>query len=96
MAAQRLRSVTADDAAPKRLSVAEAAKSGNRRKLLMAMRDRIAQTISDTDCPPRDLASLTRRLQDIAKEIDQLDLLDSESRSVVAETDDDPFDAASV
>ena len=38
------------------------------------MRERIAQTVSNPDCPPRDLAALTRRLQDIAKEIEALDL----------------------
>lgn len=59
-------------AAPK--SVAEAAVSGDHRALLVSMRDRIARTVSNPDCPPRDLASLTRRLQDIAKEIEALDL----------------------
>jgi hypothetical protein len=38
------------------------------------MRERIAATVSNPDCPPRDLAALTRRLQDIAKEIEQIDL----------------------
>jgi len=91
----RLRAVPPGEVALRRPSVAEAAQSGDRRDLLVAMRDRIAKTISE-DCPPRDLAALTRRLQDIAKEIDQLDLLDSSGGSVVAATDDDPFDAASV
>jgi len=55
-------------------TVAAAAASGNHRALLVAMRDRISKTVSDPDCPPRDLAALTRRLQDIAKEIDAIDL----------------------
>lgn len=38
------------------------------------MRERIARAVSDPSCPPRDLAALTRRLQDIAKEIELLDL----------------------
>ena len=76
--------------------MADAAQSGDRRELLIAMRDRIAKTVSDPDCPPRDLASLTRRLQDIAKEIDVLDLSGSGSGSVVADTDDESFDATSV
>ena len=54
-------------------SVAKAAKSGEHRALLVAMRDRIAETVTKPDCPPRDLASLTRRLQDIAKEIESID-----------------------
>ena len=96
MSARRLRTVGQGETAPRRKSVADAAQGGDRRELLVAMRDRIAKTISDPDCPPRDLASLTRRLQDIAKEIDQLDLLGSGVGSVVAATDDESFDATSV
>ncbi len=59
---------------PKPRNVAQAAATGDHRTLLVAMRERIAQTVSDPDCPPRDLAALTRRLQDIAKEIESLDL----------------------
>lgn len=60
--------------APVKLSVAQAAATGNHRSLLVAMRERIAKTVSDPECPPRDLAALTRRLQDIAKEIESIDL----------------------
>jgi hypothetical protein len=95
MAARRLRTVAQGETAPRRKSVADAAQSGDRHELLVAMRDRIAKTISDPDCPPRDLASLTRRLQDIAKEIDQLQLSGGIG-SVVASTDDESFDASSV
>lgn len=95
-APKRLRAVSAGEVAPRRPSVAQAAESGDRRGLLVAMRDRIAKTISDPDCPPRDLASLTRRLQDIAREIDQLDLMGRGAGSVVADTDDESFDASSV
>ena len=55
------------------MSVSDAAASGDHLKLLMAMRERIADAISDETCPPRDLSSLSRRLQDIAKEIDTLE-----------------------
>ena len=61
-----------------RLSVAEAAATGEHRALLISMRERIARAVSDPECPPRDLASLTRRLQDISKEIESLDLRDKE------------------
>lgn len=71
----RLRAVTPDETPrePTRQSVAAAAETGNHRTLLVAMRDRIARTVSDPKCPPRDLAALTRRLQDIARELDQID-----------------------
>ena len=71
-----LRAVKSDEAPPappRPKSVAQAA-TGSYRDLLVAMRERIARTVSSPDCPPRDLASLTRRLNDIAKEIDALDL----------------------
>lgn len=94
-ASRRLRSVDQEERAARRKTVADAAQSGDRHELLVAMRDRIAKTISDPDCPPRDLASLTRRLQDIAREIDLLDLSVG-SGSVVASTHDESFDATSV
>lgn len=76
MAARKapLRAVKAGEAPLKPKTVAEAAQGGNHRELLVAMRERIARTVSDPDCPPRDLAALTRRLQDIAKEIETIDL----------------------
>lgn len=71
-----LRAVSEDEkqAPARKLDVAQAAESGDHRSLLVAMRDRIAQTVRNPDCPPRDLAALTRRLQDIAKEIEAIDL----------------------
>lgn len=62
-------------------TVAEAAKSGSRRALLVAIRDRIAEAVTSTACAPRDLASLTKRLQDIANEIEAID---------AREADDEP------
>jgi hypothetical protein len=59
---------------PVRLSVSAAAATGDQLKLLVAMRARIAVAVTDEDCPPRDLAALTRRLQDVAKEISVLEL----------------------
>lgn len=70
-----LRAVKPDEkpaAAPPK-DVAQAARKGTHRELLVAMRDRIATAVANQDCPPRDLASLTKRLADIAKEIEALD-----------------------
>lgn len=94
-APKRLRAVAPGEVS-RRPSVADAAMGGDRRELLIAMRDRIAKTISDPDCPPRDLASLTRRLQDIAKEIDLLELSGTGSGSVVSDTGDESFDPSSI
>ena len=94
---QSLRAVSADEPRPavKRQTVAEAAASGDHRALLVAMRERIAKAVSDSDCPPRDLAALTRRLQDIAKEIESIDLRAVEEDSG-ADVDDGDFDASAV
>lgn len=78
-------------AAPK--TVAQAAASGDHRMLLIAMRERIAVTVSNPDCPPRDLAALTRRLQDIAKEIEAMDLRAKEEAQEGAILDDEAWDS---
>jgi len=91
MAAARknLRVVEPGEVAKRKLSVAEAAASGDHRSLLVSMRERIARTVSDPDCPPRDLAALTRRLQDISKEIEALDLRAREEGADAADVAED-------
>ena len=79
-----------------RMSVAQAADSGDHRALLVAMRERIARAVADPDCPPRDLASLTRRLQDIAKEIESIDLRVKQEAREDAHVDDEAYDAAAL
>lgn len=94
-----LRAVGPDDAAPpatKKLSVAEAAATGSHRDLLVAMRERIAQTVADAKCPPRDLAALTRRLQDIATEIASLELKAEQEAADDAVPGDETFDASAI
>lgn len=75
------------------LTVTEAAERGTHRDLLVAMRSRIARAVADPDCPPRDLAALTRRLQDIAREIDQIDLRTKEEGGDVEPVEDEEWDA---
>jgi hypothetical protein len=54
------------------VTVKSAAESGSRRELLTALRSRIAADIDNRDTPPRDLAALSRRLLEIAREIEML------------------------
>lgn len=77
---------------PKKPDVAQAAASGNHKALLVAMRDRIAITVRDPECPPRDLAALTRRLQDIAKEIEAIELRAKQEAAEDAIEPDEPWD----
>lgn len=75
-------------------SVAEAAASGDYRSLLVSTRDRIALAVTDTSCPPRDLAALTRRLTDIGKELESLDARAAEeAEGAGAATPDDAWTA---
>lgn len=51
--------------------LSEAAATGDRRETLIAMRDRIAQTIDSTESG-RDVAALTKRLMEVMEEIDSM------------------------
>jgi NADPH-dependent 2,4-dienoyl-CoA reductase/sulfur reductase-like enzyme len=68
----------------RRLAVAEAAERGHR-QLLVALRRRIAEAIND--CSARDVAPLSRRLQEIAKEMKAVDLrARQEAAGAIADT----------
>jgi hypothetical protein len=86
--------VTADETAPQRpLSITEAAEVGDQRGLLVAMRARVAKTVEDPNCPPRDLAALSRRLQEINREIEALDAKAQQEAREDAVTPDESWDA---
>jgi signal transduction histidine kinase len=77
--ARPLRAVAKGETAPRRQrtkTVRAAAATGVRRELLVALRARIARDIDDPNTPARDLASLSRRLLEVAKEIEVLDSRD--------------------
>jgi hypothetical protein len=73
MTKRNLRAVTATDIPEPRYTITEAAEKGTLRQQMVALRERIAVTVEDPDCPPRDLASLSRRLLEITKEIEAID-----------------------
>ena len=56
----------------KTLNVSEAVSSGDRRQALVALRDRLAADIDDTDTLPRDRAAITKQLQSVLSENDDL------------------------
>ncbi len=96
-----LRAVQPGDApkAPERpKTVTEAADSGSTRELLVAMRARIAKAVEDPNTPARDLASLTKRLVEVVRDIEAIDARDEQegaSSAAHAVTDGD-FDASAV
>ena len=93
----KLRAVEADEVAEPAVSksVTAAAAAGSRRELLVSMRDRVAIAVEDPNTPARDLAALTRRLMEIAKDIEAIDVKESgESKS--GEVTDEDFDAEAI
>ncbi len=88
--------VRPDDPPGKKLSIVEAAAKGDDLALLEAMRDRIARTVQSEDCPPRDLASLTRRLDDIAKQIKVLKVEAEEEVRGGFAAPDEAFDPSTI
>lgn len=97
MAQKRLRAVSPGERhASKPKTVAEAAESEDHRALLVAMRDRIAKAVSNPECPPRDLAALTRRLQEIARELESIDARDGEVGERGESIPDGEFDASAL
>ena len=98
MAAKHLRAVTtADKPGPvDTYTVVTAASKGSRLDLLVAMRDRVATAVEDAATPARDLAALTRRLLEMAKEIE---ILQASARKAAEDAEvsaDEAFDAAAI
>lgn len=94
----KLRAVAADEkpAAKAPRSIVEAADRGSARDLLVAMRNRIAKTLDEPNCPARDQASLSRRLLEIRKEIEALDAAVEQEAAESVSHEDEGFDASAV
>lgn len=96
MAARKsLRAVAAEEKAPVKVpprSIVEAAGSGSARDLLVAMRNRIAKTLDEPNCPARDQASLSRRLLEIRREIEAIDVAVAQEAAERADVADEEFD----
>lgn len=73
------------------MSVFQAAQSGDERELLCALRDEIAEQL-DNGVPARDLASLSKRLMEIRREIAVVDAQREEEGGGVIDTPDEEFD----
>ena len=93
---QPLRSVKPGETPPSKpkgkLTVAQAAETGDQLKTLVATRDRVALAISDPKCSPRDLAALTKRLDDIIEKIKTLEVQAAEEVKGDQGEVDDHFD----
>lgn len=96
MAARKapLRAVSPGEPAPAKEpgTILEATEQGDRLEELRAMRRRVARALDDQRTAPRDLASLSRRLIEIGKEMDAILVAEDEDRSVVVNADDEAWD----
>ena len=54
-----------------KISLTEAAKSGNRKKILIALRDRLAATIENCESG-RDMAANSKRLMEVVEELEEI------------------------
>lgn len=89
---QKLRAVTADEAAPSKRrakTITEAAAAGDQKVLLVALRERVAKAVEDPNCPPRDLAALSRRLQEIGRDIEAIEARERQEASEDADSHPD-------
>ena len=96
-----LRAVAASESPSKRPSrsaktITQAAESGTARDLLVAMRSIVAKAVGDADTPARDLASLTKRLMEIARDIEAIDARDKTEATASGPVVDEAFDASAL
>ena len=65
--------------------------------LLQRTLHRLEKTVFDVDTPPRDLASLTRRLLEVSREIERLESENGGANAPPAtEVEDEPFDPSEI
>jgi hypothetical protein len=73
--------------------VAAACDTGTRRDVLVALRTRLARSIDDPATPARDLASLSRRLLEVTKDLESLDAAAEQEDGTAAPTPDEHWTA---
>jgi hypothetical protein len=96
---QTLRTVKPGEKPPTRSkakTIAQAASAGTTRDVLVASRDRIAKALDDPNIAARDLASNSKRLMEIIREIEAIDAREHEDGGSGAEVQDGDFDASAV
>jgi hypothetical protein len=97
--ARNLRAVPPGEKPPVKVApktVTQAASSGTTRELLVAMRDRTALAVENQNTAARDLASLTKRLMEIVRDIEAIDAREADDANAGAPVEDGTFDASAV
>lgn len=109
MTERKLRAVKAGEKPPAKraprkvtpVSVAAAARSGDRRQLLVALGNRIAQALDDPATTGPAFAALVRQSRDIAADIQAIDAAAEEKKrppppSAIADTPNEPWDESMI
>jgi hypothetical protein len=78
----------------KRLTVAEAVELGDRRALLVALQLRLALALSDSSVHARDLAALSKRIEDAATEVAAIDAAAAGDDEDAVKVPDEPWDGS--
>lgn len=78
------------------LTAQQAASQGKRRELIVAMQTRVAKAVDDPLTPPRDLAALTRRLLELSRELESIDLEEQDEERGDGHVEDEAFDASAI
>jgi hypothetical protein len=89
----KLRAVTPNERAHKKMTVIDAADHGTHPDLLRALKDRIAAAIQDPKGHPRDIAALSRQLLEVSKELEAATKAGTEEDPIglAAATADEPW-----
>lgn len=96
-----LRAVDPDDfphepARREPMTITEASEAGDRLGILRCLQDTIAREI-EAGIPPRDLAALSRRLMEIAKEVDELEAVEADTEDAAhGQHGDEAFDEEAI
>lgn len=77
-------------------TILAAAEGGAERDLLESLRRRVAVALDDPNTPAKDIAALTRRMQELAKDLHALDQREREESGHGGAVPDEPFDASAI
>jgi hypothetical protein len=81
---------------PRSKTVTQAAEKGTTRELLVAMRTRIAKAVESENTPAVALAALTKRLVEVARDIEAIDARAEEDQQTSGPVPDAAFDVSAI
>ncbi|MBK7822834.1 MAG: hypothetical protein IPJ61_17670 [Tessaracoccus sp.] len=78
------------------LSIVDAAADGDRLGELRALRLILARSVNSDETPARDLASLSRRLMEVGREVEELEAISSQEGGDGGVVPDQEFDPSAL